>query len=96
MGDDSIGQVGFRNEHHSFDTLTKTRLINGLSFQGYREPDIIRWLGRPNDSFRHFEDNGLIMRYSIEQDIKGEVRKSLLIYFDKDDRVSGIVLKTEF
>lgn len=92
---DSIGQTGFRRDHHSLDTIAKARLINGLSLRGYSESHVLKWLGRPNESFRHFEDNGLIMVYSIEPGASDWGTKSLMIYFDKDDKVSSIVQRTE-
>ncbi|HZY79602.1 MAG TPA: hypothetical protein VFE50_08770 [Cyclobacteriaceae bacterium] len=88
---DSLGRTGFRMDHHSSDTVAKTRLINGVNLRGYSESHILKWLGRPGDSFRHFEGNGLVMVYAIEPDGTGWGSKSLVIYFDENDKVSAVV-----
>ncbi len=90
--EDSLGQNGFRMNHYVWDSIAKVRLINGLNFQGYNETQIIKWLGRPSSSGRHFEDNGLIMGYPVRQDRK-EPDKALLIYFGPDDKVSSVIEK---
>lgn len=92
---DSLGQNGFRKNQYTWDSLARTRLINGLNFEGYDETQIIKWLGRPSSSGRHFEDNGLIMEYPVRQDDK-EPDKSLLIYFGPDDKVSSAMSQDSF
>jgi hypothetical protein len=90
---DSLGQNSFRINQYRWDSIAKIRFINELNFQGYNETQIIKWLGRPNSSGRHFEDNGLIMEYKVGQD-DTEPDKSLLIYFGPGDKVPSVVEKT--
>jgi hypothetical protein len=90
---DSLGQNGFRVNQCTWDSIARIRYINGLNFQGYNESQIIKWLGRPSSSGRHFEDNGLIMEYPIRQ-VDKLAAKSLLIYFGPDNKVSDIVEST--
>jgi hypothetical protein len=90
---DSLGQNDFRINQYSWDSIARIRLVNGLNFQGYNERQIIKWLGRPSSSGRHFEDNGLIMEYPVRQ-MDSLADKSLLIYFGPDDKVSDIVERT--
>ena len=67
-----------------------------MNFRGYNESQIFKWLGRPSISWRHFEGNGLIMEYPVEHGVRGWGTKSLIIYFDQDDKVGAIVQRTEF
>src|SRR5688572_30760773 len=82
---DSLGRNGFRMNNYSRDSTSKSCLINGLNFEGHNEEQVVRWLGRPSDSGRHKEGNGLIMTYPIRQDTT-DPDINLLIYFDRDDK----------
>jgi hypothetical protein len=90
---DSLGQNGFRINQYTWDSIARIRYIHGVNFQGYNESQIIKWLGRPSSSGRHFEDNGLIMEYPVRQ-VDSLADKSLLIYFGPDDKVSDVVEST--
>jgi hypothetical protein len=90
---DSLGRNGFRMNNYSRDTINKTCLIKGLNFEGHNEEQIVKWLGQPSYKGRHKEDNGLIMNYPIRQDTS-DPDMTLLIYFDKDDKVSFIMEKS--
>jgi hypothetical protein len=90
---DSLGQNGFRINQYTWDSIARIRYIHGVNFQGHDESQIIKWLGRPSSSGRHFEDNGLIMEYPVRQ-VDSLADKSLLIYFGPDDKVSDIVERT--
>jgi hypothetical protein len=92
MEKDSLGRDGFRMTHYRWDSMGKVTLINGLNFRGYNEAQIIKWIGQPISSGRHFEDNGLIMEYPVRQDSLGP-DKALLIYFGPDDKVSSVTEK---
>lgn len=90
---DSLGQYGFRLNQYTWDSIARIRYIHGVNFQGYSESQIIKWLGRPSSSGRHFEDNGLIMEYPVRQ-VDSLADKSLLIYFGPDDKVSDVIEST--
>lgn len=90
---DSLGQDGFRANEYIWDSVARIRYVHGMNLQGYSESQIIKWLGRPSSSGRHFEDNGLIMEYPVRQ-VDSLADKSLLVYFGPDDKVSDIVEKT--
>jgi hypothetical protein len=90
---DSLGENGFRIKQYTWDSIARIRYIHGVNFEGYNESQIIRWLGRPSSSGRHFEDNGLIMEYPVRK-LDSLADKSLLIYFGPDDKVSRVVEST--
>jgi hypothetical protein len=90
---DSLGRNGFRVNQYTWDSIARIRYIHGVNFQGYSESQILKWLGRPSSSGRHFEDNGLIMEYPVQQ-LDKLADKSLLIYFGPDDKVSDVVEST--
>lgn len=90
---DSLGQNGFRANQYIWDSIARIRYIHGVNFQGYSESQIIKWLGRPSSSGRHFEDNGLIMEYPVRH-VDSLADKSLLIYFGPDDKVSDVTEST--
>jgi hypothetical protein len=90
---DSLGRNGFRVNQYTWDSIARIRYIHGVNFQGYSESQILKWLGRPSSSGRHFEDNGLIMEYPVQQ-LDKLPDKSLLIYFGPDDKVSDVVEST--
>jgi hypothetical protein len=89
---DSLGKNGFRVHQYTWDSIARIRRINGLNFQGYSETQITKWLGHPSSRGRHFEDNGLIMEYPVQQEDK-LADKALLIYFGRDDKVVAVVEK---
>jgi hypothetical protein len=90
---DSLGEDGFRVNQYTWDSVARIRYVHGVNFQGYSESQIIKWLGRPSSSGRHFEDNGLIMEYPVRH-VDSLADKSLIFYFGPDDKVSDVVEKT--
>jgi hypothetical protein len=88
-----IGTNGFRMSHYSFDENSRTWLINGMSFKGYRQDQIIKWLGKPGDSGLGKEDKLLIMSYPVRQGTS-EPDKALIIYFDSDNNLDDIIQET--
>ncbi|MCO4294324.1 hypothetical protein NF867_15790 [Solitalea sp. MAHUQ-68] len=90
---DSLGLNGFRASNYSFQKKTATWLINGISFKGFTENQVIKILGKPTQSGHHKEDNGLIMTYIVrKKGIAPEIK--LLIYFNKKDLVDDITEST--
>jgi hypothetical protein len=90
---DSLGQNGFRMNHYSFDSSTRTWCINGTTLKGYNKGKIINLLGKPKSSGLAKEDKLLIMVYIVRQ--KGKTpEKNLILYFDKKNNLDDIVEET--
>ena len=90
---DSLGQKGFRMNHYSFDSSTRTWSINNTTLKGYNKEKIINLLGKPKSSGLGKEDDLLIMVYIVRQ--KGKTpEKNLILYFDKKNNLDDIVEQT--
>lgn len=90
---DSLGQNGFRMNHYSFDSSTRTWRINNATLKGYNKERIINLLGEPKSSGLGKEDDLLIMVYTVRG--KGKTpEKELILYFDKNNNLDDIVEKT--
>jgi hypothetical protein len=90
---DSLGNTGYRLAHYSFNANTKSWLINGRTFNGYSKKEIIDILGQPTSSGLGREDSLLIMTYLVRRG-KNLPDKTLILYFDKDNRLSDIIEET--
>lgn len=90
---DSLGQNGFRMEHYGYEKTTRTWLVNGMSFKGYSKEKIVNIFGQPTDSGLGKEDKLLIMTYIVRQS-RTEPDKTLIMYFDKDNKLDDIIEET--
>jgi len=90
---DSLGQNGFRMNHYSFDSSTKTCIINGLNLNGYNKEQIINLLGKPTESGLGVEDDLLIMTYIIQHK-KNIQKETIILYFDKKNNLDDIMIET--
>ena len=90
---DSSGNIGYRLAHYSFNTNTKSWLINGRTFNGYSKEEIIDILGQPASSGLGKEDDLLIMTFLVRRD-KIAPDKTLILYFDKDNKLTDVIEKT--
>jgi len=90
---DSLGQNGFRMNHYSFDSSTKTWIINGMNLNGYSKEQIINLLGKPTESGLGVEDDLLIMTY-IVQHKKNIQKETVILYFDKKNNLDDIMNET--
>lgn len=90
---DSLGLNGFRSKNYSFIQDPKHWAIGGVDFRGYSKQELIEILGKPNESGLGKEDELLIMSFILETG-KEDSNKSLLIYFDKNNNVDSVILKS--
>jgi len=90
---DSLGQNGFRMNHYSYDSSTRTWRINEATLKGYNKEKILNLLGKPKSSGLGKEDKLLILVYIIRG--KGKTpEKELILYFDKNNNLDDIVEET--
>jgi len=87
---DSLGQNDFRMNHYSYDKKMQVWVINGMTLKNYSKEKIINLLGHPTSSGLGKEDNLLILTYIIRQH-KTTQDKTLILYFDKDNKLDDIV-----
>lgn len=89
---DSLGLDGFRAKQYAFNQNSKVWKIGGINYKGYSKEEIIDILGKPSDSGLGKEDSLLIMSYILETSETGQ-NKSILLYFDNNNRIVDVILE---
>ena len=88
---DSLGVDSFRISQLFFDKKTKNWIVGGYGFSNYSKEDFFEVLGKPNECGYHFE-GGYLMVYTLKKNKIKQLDKSLIVYFDKNEKFDGFVL----
>lgn len=91
---DSLAKNGFRENHYCRNKDSTIWLINGFNFENYSKENVISILGKPTSQGLGKEDKLPIILYIVKKKSRKISDKTLILYFDKNNKLDFILEMT--